>query len=253
MSFPVSLQDKVVLIVGGSGGIGAATARRFAEGGATVVITYRAGSGKEAAVQALLDTFAGKGHSAFAADVADTATLTALRDAIASRYGRLDVLVNTAGFTKPVPHADLDALDDELIDRMFQVNWRGQFAAIRTFAPLLKSSGDGLIVSLSSIAGMTGMGSSIAYCATKAGIDVMNKSLARALSPQVRVLGVSPGVVDTGFVPGRGADFNEKTAGTTPLKRVATADDVAAAIFSCATHLTFSTGTTIVVDGGRAL
>lgn len=249
----LSLQDKVVLIVGGSGGIGAATARQFAEGGAKVVITRRADSDKAAAAQALVSTFAGNGHAAFAADVADTATLIALRDAIAARYGRLDVLVNTAGFTKPVPHADLDALDDELIDRMFQVNWRGQFAAIRTFAPLLRASGDGLIVSLSSIAGMTGMGSSIAYCATKAGIDVMTKSLARALAPRVRVLGVSPGVVDTGFVPGRGADFNEKTAATTPLKRVATADDVAAAILSCATHLTFSTGTTIVVDGGRAL
>jgi 3-oxoacyl-[acyl-carrier protein] reductase len=253
MSRPILLQDKVVLIVGGSGGIGAATARQFAEGGANVVITYRAGSDKASAAQALLDTLAGQGHSAFVADVADTGTLTALRDAIAARYGRLDVLVNTAGFTKPVPHSDLVALEDELIDRMFQVNWRGQFAAIRTFAPLLKSSGNGLIVSLSSIAGMTGMGSSIAYCATKAGIDVMTKSLARALAPEVRVLGVSPGVVDTGFVSGRGADFNERTAATTPLKRVATADDVAAAILSCATHLTFSTGTTIVVDGGRAL
>ena len=253
MSFPVSLKDKVVLIVGGSGGIGAAAARQFADSGAKVVITYRAGSGKENAAQDLLRSFGGEGHAAYAADVADTATLVALRDAITTRYGRLDILVNTAGFTKPVPHADLDALDDELIDRMFEVNWRGQFATIRTFAPLLKVSGNGLIVSLSSIAGMTGTGSSIAYCATKAGIDVMTKSLARALAPQVRVLGVSPGVVDTGFVPGRGAEFNEKTAATTPLKRVATADDVAAAILSCATHLIFSTGTTIVVDGGRAL
>ena len=113
------------------------------------------------------------------------------------------MLVNAAGFTKPVPHADLDALDDALIDRMFAVNWRGQFAAIRTFAPMLKASGDGLIVSISSIAGQTGIGSSIAYCAVKAGIDVMTKSLARALAPEIRVMGVAPGVVDTGFVPGR--------------------------------------------------
>jgi 3-oxoacyl-[acyl-carrier protein] reductase len=253
MPYPISLKDKVVLIVGGSGGIGAATARHFAKEGAKVVITHRSGSDKAASARALLTTFAGEGHAAFAADVAETSTLTALRDAVIARYGRLDILVNAAGFTKPVPHADLEALDDELIDRMFRVNWRGQFAAIRTFAPLLKSSGDGLIVSLSSIAGMTGSGSSIAYCATKAGIDVMTKSLARALAPQVRVLGVSPGVVDTGFVPGRGADFNGKTAAATPLRRIATADDVAAAILSCATHLSFSTGTTIVVDGGRAL
>jgi 3-oxoacyl-[acyl-carrier protein] reductase len=163
------------------------------------------------------------------------------------------VLVNTAGFTKPVPHADLDALDDELIDRMFAVNWRGQFAAVRTFAPMLKASGDGLVVSVSSIAGSTGAGSSIAYCAAKAGIDIMTKSLARALAPEIRVLGVSPGVVDTGFVPGRGADFNAKTGASTPLRRVALAEDVAQAILACATHLGFSTGSNIVVDGGRML
>lgn len=253
MSYPISLAGKVALVTGGSGGIGAATARCFAQSGAHVVITHREGSDKARQANDLLSTLEGKGHLVVAADVADTQTLIALKDKINAQYGRLDILVNSAGFTKPVPHADLDALDDELIDRMFAVNWRGQFAAIRTFVPLLKASGDGLIVSVSSIAGMTGTGSSIAYCAAKAGIDVMTKSLARVLAPEVRVLGVSPGVVDTGFVPGRGADFNAKTSATTPLKRVATADDVAQAILACATHLGFSTGTNIVVDGGRAL
>jgi 3-oxoacyl-[acyl-carrier protein] reductase len=219
----------------------------FAEAGARVALTHR--PGKAADVSAL----PGEGHAAFSADVADTKSLLALRDTLKERYGRLDILVNTAGFTKPVPHADLEALDDDLIDRMFQVNWRGQFAAIRTFAPMLQEHDDGLIVSISSIAAFTGMGSSIAYCATKAGIDVMTKALARALAPKVRVLAVSPGVVDTGFVPGRGPDFNEKTSASTPLKRIATPDDIAAAVVACATHLGFSTGTIIVVDGGRAL
>jgi 3-oxoacyl-[acyl-carrier protein] reductase len=161
--------------------------------------------------------------------------------------------VNAAGFTKPVPHADLEALDDELIDRMFQVNWRGQFAAIRTFAPLLKRSGDGLIVSISSISAFTGVGSSIAYCAAKAGIDVMTKALARVLAPEVRVLAVSPGVVDTHFVPGRGANFNNKVSASTPLRRIAQADDIAAAITACATMLGYSTGHIVQVDGGRAI
>jgi 3-oxoacyl-[acyl-carrier protein] reductase len=190
---------------------------------------------------------------ALSADVSYTPSLIVLRDAIAQKFGRLDILVNAAGFTKPVPHADLDALDDDLIDRMFQVNWRGQFATIRTFAPLLKASRDGLIVSVSSIAAFTGVGSSIAYCAAKAGIDVMTKALARVLAPEIRVLAVSPGVVDTAFVPGRSADFNAKAAAATPLGRIGRAEDVAEAILACATHLTFSTGTTIVVDGGRAL
>jgi 3-oxoacyl-[acyl-carrier protein] reductase len=247
MPYPISLEGKVALVVGGAGGIGQAAGRMFAEAGAKVALTHR--PGKVVDVSAL----PGEGHAAFAADVADTASLLALRDVLKQRYGRLDILVNAAGFTKPVPHADLEALDDDLIDRMFQVNWRGQFAAIRTFAPMLKEHDDGLIVSISSIAAFTGIGSSIAYCAAKAGIDVMTKALARALAPKVRVLAVSPGVVETGFVPGRGPDFNEKTAASTPLKRIATPDDIAAAIVACATHLGFSTGTTIVVDGGRAL
>jgi 3-oxoacyl-[acyl-carrier protein] reductase len=253
MSSPNTLGSKVALVVGGSGSIGAAASRLLAEAGAQVAVTYRPDGQGEAAAADLVRALPGRAHLALAADVASSASLIALRDAISQKFGRLHILVNAAGFTKPVPHADLEALDDDLVDRMFQVNWRGQFATIRTFAPLLKASGDGLIVSISSIAALTGIGSSIAYCAAKAGIDVMTKSLARALAPDIRVLAVAPGVVDTAFVPGRSADFNEKVAAATPLKRIGQPEEIAAAILACATHLTFSTGTTIVVDGGRAL
>jgi 3-oxoacyl-[acyl-carrier protein] reductase len=248
-----SMNGKVVLVVGGAGSIGAVAASGFAELGARVAISHRDVPEEAAAALKVVQSLPGESHAALVADVSQTATLKALRAEIERRFGRLDVLVNAAGFTKPVPHADLEALDDELIDRMFAVNWRGQFAAIRTFAPLLKTSGDGLIVSISSIAGTNGIGSSIAYCAAKAGIDVMTKSLARVLAPEVRVLAVAPGVVDTSFVPGRGADFNTKTAATTPLNRIATPDDIASAIVACATQLGFATGTTFVVDGGRSL
>ncbi len=245
------LTGKVVLVVGGSGGIGAASALLFAQAGAQVIVTHR--PGKAEAGNAIVAGLPGAGHAALPADVADTATLTGLRDAIAARWGRLDVLVNTAGFTKAVPHADLDALDDELIDRMFAVNWRGQFAAVRAFAPMLRANGDGLVVFISSIAGVNGAGSNIAYGAVKAATDVTVKSLGRALAPEIRVLGVSPGAVATNFVPGRGEAFNQAAAKATPLQRVATAEDVAAAVLACATHLRFSTGSTIVVDGGRML
>ena len=251
-AYPRSLRGKVALVVGGAGAIGAAASRMLADAGAAVVVTHLATERDTAAAAGLVAEL-GAPHSAEVADVADTASLIALRDRIAARHGRLDILINAAGYTRPVPHADLDALTDELIDRMLQVNWRGQFATIRTFAPMLKASGDGLVVSLSSIAAFTGVGSSIAYCAAKAGIDVMTKSLARALAPEVRVLAVSPGVVDTEFVPGRGADFNGKVAATTPLGRIGGVEDIAAAITACATLLGFSTGHTIQVDGGRAL
>jgi 3-oxoacyl-[acyl-carrier protein] reductase len=250
---PDLLAGKAALVIGGAGGIGAASAKLFAEAGAKVAITHR--PGKEAGDRAapIVAALAGGGHVAIPADVADTRTLVAARAEIERAFGRLDILVNSAGFTKPIPHGDLDALDDDFIDRMFAVNWRGQFAAIRTFAPLLKASGGGLIVNISSIAALNGAGSNIAYGAAKAGIDVMGKSLARALAPQVRVMTVSPGVVATGFVPGRGAEFNDKAATSTPLKRVATAEDVAEAVLACATHLSYSTGATIIVDGGRSL
>jgi NAD(P)-dependent dehydrogenase (short-subunit alcohol dehydrogenase family) len=253
MSYPKTLESKVALVVGGSGGIGAAASRLLAQAGAQVTVTYRPDGRGESIAADLVRALPEPEHLAVAADVSHTPSLRALRDAVTQKFGGLHILVNAAGFTKPVPHADLNALDDDLIDRMFQVNWRGQFATIRTFVPLLKASGDGLIVSISSIAAFTGVGSSIAYCAAKAGIEVMTKSLARVLAPEIRVLAVSPGVVDTAFVTGRGADFNEKVAAAAPLKRIGRPEEIAAAILACATHLTFSTGTTIVVDGGRAL
>ncbi len=249
---PHSLEGRLALIVGGAGGIGTEISRHFAGAGARVVITHMPGLGEAAAT--VVASLPGSGHAALPADVADTPSLLALRQAVQERYGEaLHVLVNAAGFTKPVPHADLDALNDELIDRMFAVNWRGQFATIRTFAPMLKASGDGLVVSISSIAAHTGVGSSIAYCAVKAGIEVMTKSLGRALAPEVRFMSVAPGVVDTAFVPGRGSDFNTKTAASTPLRRIGAAEDIAEAVLACATTLRFSTGSTVVVDGGRSL
>ncbi|WP_441230468.1 SDR family NAD(P)-dependent oxidoreductase [Tardiphaga sp. 215_C5_N2_1] len=244
------LANKVAVVIGGSGGIGAAAAQALAAEGARVVVTWRSG---EAAANALLAGLAGEGHLARRAVIEDSATLTALAGEVERAFGRCDILVNTAGYTKPIPIGDLDALTDEFIDDMFKVNWRGQFAAIRAFTPLLKASGDGLIVNVSSIAGLNGVGSNLAYAAIKAGIDTMTKSLARALAPTVRVMAVSPGVVATDFVPGRDAAALEKVAGTIPLKRVATAEDVGRAIAACATHLTYSTGSLIVVDGGRAL
>lgn len=244
------LKDKVAVIAGGTGGIGRATAKRLAAAGARIVILSR--DGKQGAAE-LLAQLPGQGHGALTAVIEDSATLVKAAADVAAEWGRADILVNSAGFTKPIPHADLDALDDELIDRMFAVNWRGQFAAIRAFTPLLRASGAGLIVNISSIAASTGIGSNVAYCAAKAGMDIMAVSLGRALAPDIRVLNVSPGVVDTQFVPGRDQAWNAKQASTTPLKRIGTPDDIAAAVEVCATTLVFSTGTTIHVDGGRRL
>jgi 3-oxoacyl-[acyl-carrier protein] reductase len=243
------LDGKVAVIAGGTGAIGRATAIRLAALGASVVVLHR---GDPEVAEEFVESLPGR-HGQVMASITDSAQLKAAAARIMAQFGRVDILVNSAGFTKPVPAADLDALTDELIDDIFAANWRGLFATIRAFVPMLKQSDDGLIVNVSSIAGFTGVGSNLAYAASKAGVDVLTRSLARTLAPAIRVLSVSPGVVDSSFVPGRGADFNEKTSATMPLKRIGVPEDVAAAIEACATTLRFSTGNTIVVDGGRSL
>lgn len=255
MSFePVSkLDGHVAVITGGKGAIGWATAKRLAALGARIVSIDRSEPEK---VQALLDTLpkvASGAHFALTASITDSAALNAAAAAVKQRAGRCDILVNSAGFTKPVAANDLEGLTDDLFDAVVQTNLRGVFATIRAFTPLLKANGDGLIVNVSSIAGITGSGSNLAYAAAKAGVDLLTKALGKALAPQIRVIAVSPGVVDSSFVPGRGAEFNEKAAATIPLKRIGHVDDTAAAIEACTTTMRFATGSRFVVDGGRSL
>jgi NAD(P)-dependent dehydrogenase (short-subunit alcohol dehydrogenase family) len=245
-----SLSGKVAVIIGGNGAAGFATAKRLATLGATCVLVGRSALEKGQEKLPLLD---GSGHFCLNASITDSPTLINAAKEVQARLGRCDILINSAGFTKPVPAANLNDLTDDLIDDILKANFRGVFASIRAFEPLLKASGDGVIVNVSSIAAFTGVGSNLAYVAAKASLDIVSESLAKVLAPAIRVLCVSPGVVDSSFVAGRGADFNDKTAATTPLKRIGTPEDVASAIEACVTHLRFSTGTRIVIDGGRHL
>jgi 3-oxoacyl-[acyl-carrier protein] reductase len=244
------MKGKVAVVVGGSNGIGAATVRALAREGATVVIGYN--KGKKRAERLLAELPAGE-HRAQPIVLEDSASIRAAANAIGDTYRKVDMLVNSAGFTRPIAHHDLEGLTDEVFDSILIGNVRGPFAVIRAFAPLLRASGDGLVVSVSSVSGFTGSGSNVAYCAAKAALDTMTLSLARALGPEIRVLAVSPAAVATDFVAGRDRAALEKIAERTPLRRVVEPEDIARAIVACATHLTVATGSRIVVDGGRFL
>jgi 3-oxoacyl-[acyl-carrier protein] reductase len=188
--------------------------------------------------------------------VTDSAALTTLAGSIAKEYGGCDALVNCAGVTRFVRHTDLDSLDDELINTILATNVRGAFAAVRAFRPLLENStlaGGGVVVNLSSAAGNIAMGSNVIYCASKAALDNMTKSLARALAPRIRVVSVSPALVDTEFVKSLDQAWRDEQAARTPLGRLATPAEVGTAVTAVITTLTFTTGTIVAVDGGRTL
>jgi len=243
--------DRVAVVTGGAGGIGAAICQALAAEGAHVAVGYHRSAD---AAQALASALGGPGrHCALRAAVTDSSGLAQLASALADRYGRCDLLVNCAGTTRFVPHDDLDSLDDGLIDQILATNVRGPFATVRALRSLLAHGTDGLVVNISSIAAATGMGSNVMYCASKAALDNMTKSLARALAPAIRVLSISPGLVDTPFIAGLDARWRDEQCARSPLGRLAQPADVAAAVVAAYASLTFSTGTVIAVDGGRPL
>ena len=244
------LEGRVALVTGGSKGLGAATARLFAEAGARVVITF--GNDAEAAEQ-LVASLPGTGHRASRTPAQDTPAIERLAAEIAATEGRLDILVNNAGSTRVIPHADLRALDDAFFDFVLAVNLRGPFATVRACQPLLRASGQGLIINVGSVSGVRGGGSNIAYATAKAGLHTMTMSLARALAPEIRVVAVAPSLMETPMTDMWTAQQRAQRIASNPLKRIAQAEEVAAVILGLATTMTFVNGTIIPVDGGSLL
>jgi 3-oxoacyl-[acyl-carrier protein] reductase len=246
----MKLTDRVAVVTGGGTGMGRSICELFAEEGARVVVNY---SQSRDAAEEVASGIQARGGIAIAvgADVSKKDQAAALMSAAEREYGRIDYLINNAGWSTRIPHAHMDDLTDEVWDKTFNTNLRGAFYCVRAATPMLKRQPGAAIVNIASVAALMGMGSSMAYAASKGGMVTMTKSLARALAPDVRVNAVLPGFVRTRFA-GWTEDAFASTEKITPLRRLATVEDVAhATLFFCAFALG-TTGETLVVDGGMA-
>ncbi len=246
----MALNGRTAIITGGGTGIGRATALLLADRGVNVLVNYSRSADDAERTAAELRT---KGVKAlpWKADVADDRAVREMIEAAVRELGRIDIVVNNAGKTHYVALDDLEGMKDELWDDIFSVNVKGAFFVSRAAAPELKKN-RGCIVNVASIAGTNGRGSCMAYAASKAAMLSVNKSLALALAPEVRVNAVAPGIVMSRWVEGH-EDHVEKLSKGTPLGRAATPEDVAEVILSLIERGNLVTGQAWVVDGGFSL
>ncbi|MEN9644663.1 MAG: hypothetical protein RL238_1332 [Actinomycetota bacterium] len=237
------LSGMVAIVTGSSSGIGERTAQRLSELGASVVVNS---ANSVAAGQAVADAL--PGESLYVqADISDKEQGQALLDATIARFGKLDLLVNNAGWTTVVPHTDLDALTDEIFLKTFEVNVFGTWYLTKAAMPLLRDSTDGHVVNITSVAGVRPVGSSIAYSMTKAALNQMTRLLAKSHGP-VRVNAVAPGLVATPWTSDWDT-LHKGVAAMAPLHRSATPDDCAEAVLALVRNK-YVTGEVFVVDGG---
>lgn len=241
-----SLKGKVALVTGSSSGIGAATARSLAQDGAAVVINSSKSVDEGQSIAAELPD-----ATYIQADIAVEAEARRLIDEAVTKYGRLDILINNAGTTQVIPHADLEAVTEEVWDRILRVNVLGTWFVTVAAVPHLKAAGDASVVNITSIAGVRPTGSSIPYAVSKAGLNHMTVLLANVLGPQIRVNAVAPGLVDTPWT----ADWHairEAVKQRAPLGRSASPEDVAEVVMGLI-RSTYVTGEVVVVAGGLQL
>jgi ketoreductase RED2 len=242
----MSLAGKVAIVTGSSSGIGEAVARALAQAGASVVINSARSADAGRAVAASLP-----GSMYVQADIADDGACRSLAAAVLERFGRIDVLVNNAGTTQVIPHADLEAATDEVWRRIFEVNVLGTWHMTRAAVPALRATGAGSVVNITSLAGQRPTGSSIPYAVSKAGLNHLTLLLASALGPQIRVNAVAPGLVDTPWTADWTA-IREAVTARAPLRRSGQPQDVAEAVLGLV-QAGFVTGQVLTVDGGMAL
>ncbi len=235
-----------MIVTGSSSGIGEATARLFDELGAHVVVNSSSSTEAGAEVAASLTS-----GLYVQADVSDATQSAALVEATIERFGRLDVLLNNAGFTQVIPHHDLDAVSDELFRRIFEVNVIGPFRLTKLALPHLRRDGGGNVVNVSSIAGVRATGSCIPYAASKAALNHLTQLLANVSGPEVRINAVAPGLVRTPWTDDWGP-VHEAMHTLAPLQRSGTPEEIAVVIAGLCDS-SYMTGQVVLVDGGASL
>jgi len=245
----VKLTGKAALVTGGGTGMGRAITLKFAAEGANVAINY---SRRAKEAEETVEAARRLGVRAFAmkADVSVEAEALHLVDETVKQFGRLDVLVNNAGWSTVVPHRKLDGLTEEILERTWRTNVKGPIYVTRAAIPHMLKGGGGSIVNTTSVAAFQGAGSSIIYGASKAALGAITKSLARAFGKDnIRVNAIAPGFVDTGFVDWP-VGAKEKAVAGSPMGRIPTVDDAANAVLYLACDATGVTAQTILVDCG---
>lgn len=249
----------VALITGSATGIGAACARFFARNGWDVGVTWLDAETRSAAEAVAAEcTALGARAELVELNVTSDAGCVAAVNTIAAQLGRIDALVNCAGTTRFIPHAELDALPESEFLRTYDVNLVGTFRMIRAARAALTKSGRGAVVNISSIAGTAGLGSSVAYAASKGAVNTLTLSLARALAPHIRVNAIAPAYV-SGGLPSRVLDGDKLAAveqhylETQALPRLLGVDEVAALAFFLAASAPGITGEIIRMDNGLHL
>ena len=244
----MKFKNKVVLVTGGSTGLGRAMCLHFAREGAAVIVNYS--KSKERA-QEVVDRIGAMGGQAadIQADVSRDSQARQLIEKTVARFGRLDILINNAAWTRFIPHKELEELSEDVLENTWSVIVKAPVYCTRAAVPHLRKNGAGSVINITSSAAYTAMGSSVIYCAAKAALASITKSLARALAPEIRVNAIAPGFVDTGFV-NWSPEVLEHLKRKTRLGRPVVAEDIADAAVFLAADANASTGQTILVDGG---
>ena len=249
----MNLQGKAALVTGGGVGVGRAVALDLARQGASVAVNYSRSAAEAESVVAEIGKL-GARAIAVKADIGQDDQVRAMVEKTTKAFGRLDVLVNNAGVTRFIDHADLEKVGAEDWDFIFRTNVWGTFVSTRAAVPAIKQAGGGAVVNVSSVAGVYGTGSSIPYCASKAAINNMTVTLARALAPSIRVNAVAPGFVDTRWWAEREHKdaIKDLAAAASPLKKICQPEDVSKVVLDLVTS-DLITGQVLVVDGGMGV